>query len=531
MKNYTLRLLNLVLLVGLFTTAWAKPTDYLITRFGAKADGKTLNTVAIQRAIDACNRTGGRVVIPNGTFVSGTLYLKSNVNLHLLPGAVLLGVADLTAYPAHTVRFVSAFSHTKDGRSRPNHALLFAEGEHDIAITGTGTIDGNGKAPAFQLGDDWKSKASGDRPVTILLIDCRTIRVTDVHLRDSAYWLQHYLGCENVTIQRITVYNHANFNTDGIDIDSRNVLIEDCRIDCDDDGICLKSHSRARPCENVTVRNCTVASNCNAIKFGTAGFGGFKNVTISNCRIQRASEDQIRHWQQNLPFIGKPVTGIAGLALEIVDGGVLDNVTISDIQMTDVQTPIFVVLGNRGGLMPGETQAPVGQLKNLRIRNVMAEGQSKMTSSITAFPGHYVENVELNYITLSNMGTGTAEEATKPLKENPKSYPENRMYGSVYPASGLFVRHVKGLTLQNVTLRNRQPDARPALILDDVEDATITGLQADAPTGDQTVVKVTNSRQVRLQKPDVMGTFASLLDASDTSNRDVSLKTSPATER
>lgn len=509
-----------LLLICFFIHILAQAKDYPITQFGAVGDGKTVNTQAIQKAIDACSATGGRVVIPKGTFLSGTIFLKNKTTLHLMPDAVLLGSGDFKDYPLLDIQYKTAFTHKADGSAKPNRALIFAEGQQNLAITGTGTLNGNGTDPAFKLGDD-STPESRARPLLIFLVNCKKIEVLDVRLRDSAYWLQNYQSCEDVHIRGINVLNHANFNTDGIDIDGKNFLVEDCVIDCDDDGICLKSHDRNRPCENVTVRNCTIGSNCNAIKFGTVGMGGFKNIDISNCRIQKASVDHFRFWQKNLPFIDEPITVISGLALELVDGGVMDNVTISDITMQDVQTPIFVVLGNRGYKFPGEKEAPVGQLKNVRIRNVTASGHSKMTSSITGFPGYYVQNVELSNITIQNMGSGTVEEATKPLPENPKTYPENRMYGTVYPAAGLFIRHVDGITLKNIKLTNRQPDARPSIVFDDVKNGTVMDLKTDAPVGGQPVVRAVNSRQIRLRQPAVTGTYQTLLDADSATNNGV----------
>lgn len=296
-------------------------------------------------------------------------------------------------------------------------------------------------------------------------------------LTNSAYWMQNYLGCDGLQLQNLKIHNQTNYNQDGIDIDAKNVVIENCLIDVDDDGICFKSHDRNRIPENIKVRNCTIASNCNAIKFGTMSIGGLKNVSISHCIIKKASADHIRHWQKNLQFIEQPITVISGIALEAVDGAVIENVVITDIKMSDVQTPIFIVLGNRGRRQVGSNEQPTGIIRNITLKNIKATSHSKMASSITAFPGEYVENVVLQNIQISSMGKGTGEEADTPLMENSTAYPENRMYGMAYPASGFFIRHVKRLVIKNVVLKTRNPDLRPAIIFDDVVEIQIFDLQ------------------------------------------------------
>ena len=160
-------------------------------------------------------------------------------------------------------------------------------------MTGLGTINGQGFHPNFQHGND--SKGGPRRPKIIYFMSCNNVRVQDVTLRNSAYWTQDYEKCDGVIVRGVKVYCHSNWNNDGIDIDSRNVVVSDCLIDCDDDALCLKSDTDT-PCENVTVTNCVLKSNCNAIKFGTSSYSGFKNVTITNCVIDRASEDHIRQW-------------------------------------------------------------------------------------------------------------------------------------------------------------------------------------------------------------------------------------------
>jgi polygalacturonase len=491
----------LLFLVGMVKVTISPAQVYNIQNFGAVADGKTINTKAIQRAIDSCGKTGGQVLIPAGKYTSGTLYLRSNMELHIDSGGVLKGSAQFADYPNNEVRYKNVFTHMADGKSYTNKALLFAEGIEKISLTGSGTIDGSGDSPAFQMGDD-NTPPSRMRPCLLLIIDSKKIKLDSLHLQNSAYWMQNYLGCDGLEIRNLTIYNQSNYNQDGIDIDAKNVLIENCNIDVDDDGICFKSHDRYRPVQNITVRNCTIRSNCNAIKFGTSSLGGLQNVDIANCTIRKASADHIRHWQRNLQFIGQPVTVISGIALEAVDGADIRNIRIRNIEMKDVQTPIFIVLGNRGRRQPEDTStAPEGKISGITIQNVTAVSYSKMCSSITAFPSAAVEDVTLENIRISTMGKGTLAEANTPLKENPADYPENRMYGQVYPASGFFIRHAKGIVLKNISLQLRSPDYRPAIILDDVQNSRIASLEAAAPAGKTAVVRVVNGKTITIDNP------------------------------
>lgn len=467
--------------------------DHNILTYGAKADGKTVNTKAIQAAVNKCSAEhGGRVIVPAGVFVSGTIVLKNDVELYLAEGAEIKGSPNNKDYPQ---------PQSADGK-KVTWALIVALDVHHIALTGRGTINGNGAAPAFQLGDDTAPGYNGIRPNIITMVNCKDIEILNIRLRNSPHWMQTYFRCENLHIKGIQIYNHANLNNDGIDIDSKNVLIEDCNIDSDDDGICLKSDDDNIPCENVTIRNCTIASNCGAIKFGTSSHSGFRNINISNITIHKASQDLFRHWQQHVKFVDQPVTAIAGISIENVDGGKTDNVTIDNIFMEDVQTPIFIKLGKRGATKSKDPAAFYpGYLRNITISNVVAVSHSKITSSITGFPGYYVENVILKNITIITPGNGTAAEADTPLPENETAYPEARMFGVTLPSSGLYVRHAKGILLQNITLRTLSKDARPQIIMDDAKDAQISLLNTEQTEITNSAIKLVNCENVLWLNP------------------------------
>lgn len=174
------------------------------------------------------------------------------------------------------------------------------------------------------------------------------------------------------------------------------------------------------------------ASNCNAIKFGTASHGGYRNIAVSNCVVRRAAEDNIRHWSKQLEHISADVTVISGVAIEMVDGGIIDGITVSNISMRDVQTPIFIRLGDRHRTFRKEG----GVLKNINISNVVATAESLIACSITGVEGSYVENVSINNVQISYPGGGTPEMVAKQVPEMTKSYPENRMFGNTLPAAG-----------------------------------------------------------------------------------------------
>lgn len=253
--------IHLCLLFCLSTVS-AQSRDFNILDFGAVPDGKTLATDAIQKAIDDCEATGGgTVTVPAGTFLTNTIFLKSHVHLDIQKGAVILGNTDTKAF---------------------TRAVVYAEGIQNASITGLGTINGQGFKKDFPT--------KGPRHNNICLFKSKNITVKDVTLINSSNWVFRILQCDGVMVRGVRIYSFANENNDGIDIDGKNITVSDCIIDCDDDAICLKSDDPDYLVENIAISNCVVASNCNAIKFGTASHCGFRNVSISNCVIRRPSE-------------------------------------------------------------------------------------------------------------------------------------------------------------------------------------------------------------------------------------------------
>lgn len=448
------KIILLVALLAFVSHSFSKPIN--IVEMGAIGNGKSDNTEIIQKAIDQCSERKTSIVIPSGRYLISPLILKSHVHIHLEAGAVLLGNTEIDIYH-------KTFALQK-GKIPP--ALIYGENIKDVSITGLGRIDGQGGHPNFQLGND--SESGIVRPIILYFRDSKDIKIQDISLENSAYWVQKYEACDGVMIRGVQVYSHSNFNNDGLDINgSKNVIISDCYIDTDDDALCFKSEvERYELCENITVTNCILRSNCSGIKFGTGSMSGFNNVSISNCVIYKASEENRRHWKQTQPWMGitQDTTVISGLALECVDGGVMNQITISNITMKDVQTPIFIRLGDRRRMFSDN----VSVLKNINISNIIATSQSQLASSITGVPNASIENVSISNVQITSPGGTVNSDLIKTVPENIEGYPENRMFGNVLPAAAFYVRHVKNIRFDNINVNTVLPDSRPAFYVEDV---------------------------------------------------------------
>ena len=446
---------------------------YNVLDFDAKPDGKTLCTQAIQNAIDQCAENGGGMVyFPSGSWLTGTIYLESHITLRLDPGCLILGSKDKKDYgrsrkPAGT-----------EGETFSYWAIIAGKNLENIAICGRGTIDGQGA--------NFKYK-DGPRPKNIYLENCSDVLIEGVRLRSAGSWMQHYRHCDRLTIRDIAVFNHVSYNNDGLNIDScRDVTITGCAVDSDDDAIVMKSLS-TNPCENIIISDCLVSSHCNSIKMGTESGGGFQNITVTNCAFCSPRFSKVIYGRQR---------GLAGIALEIVDGGTLDRVTISNLTIKGVTVPIFMRLGNRARLYEKDQPKPdVGKFRNVIVSNIIATDCSQVGCSITGLPGHTIENVTLSNIQLGFEGGGTKEDTLRQIPEKPTSYPESTMFGTL-SSYGFFCRHVKGLTFQNLRLETSAPDYRHAIVLDDVNEAVIDSLDSPFAAGAEGLICCTNSRDI-----------------------------------
>jgi hypothetical protein len=458
----------------------------LITDHGAMGDGKTLNTAHIQDAVETVHtQGGGKVVVPRGVFLTGSLVLKTGVELHIEKGATLLGSAnpfDYTGTAGHV-------------------GLITADSATGVSVTGEGTVDGQGlqlsltidslvalgqfEDPKYNV--DRKRPSEGVRPRLIDFRHCTSVNVKGVTLRDAAAWVQVFTMCSNVVIDSVTVQSTAFWNNDGLDVcDCSNVKITNCDINSADDGICFKSVEPAVGCDSIAVSYCRVRSSASAVKFGTDSHGGFRDISIDHITVY----DTYR----------------SAIAIECVDGGRTENIRVSDVLAKNTGNAIFIRLGHRN------PDAVVGSLKNVSVTNLKAEipfgrpdsdydlrgpdlpfFHNTFPASITGIPGCAVNNVVLTDIEISYPGRGTKGMAYIPLSnlgkvpEMERSYPEFSMFGEL-PAWAFYLRHVNGVTMQNVKLQARDSDYRPALVFDEVADVSITALNISTPSPHQEVV-------------------------------------------
>ena len=451
-------------------TAYYAERSFNIVDHGAVAGGGTLCTQAIQRAIDGCAESGGgRVLVPAGTYLTGGLVLKDRVDLHLSEGAILLGSPWFRDYPPRTVR------------SRVRYedylltSLIFAQGAHHVSVSGKGTLNGNSKSKNDFLEN---GRMGQHRPCLIWLDECTNILVKNVTFTSSGFWTETYTKCRNVHVNGITVRDSTFRNNDGCNIiDCENAIVENCDINALDDGICLKGYT-SEGCKNVVIRNNKVRSLCNGIKAGTDSSGGFQNILIENNVV----------WQ----------TGISGIALELVDGGVMQNVVVRNTTMDIVETPIFIKLGDRNRPIHGDS-GPVkpGALRDVHISGIRAKVNdaakyndeeraihnfTPYASSITGTPGHYVERVYISDVEIEILGgfpIGTEADARRTVEENSTKYPENRMFG-VLPAHAFYIRHARDIHMSDIRVTMRQQDARSAFVLDDVQESTFRNVRTES---------------------------------------------------
>lgn len=433
-----------------FVAIMAKAADYNIVSYGAVNDTTQLSTKAVQSAIDACSKAGGgRVVVPTGNYKIGTIILKSNVHLHLEHGSTLYGSTDLKDYIPLKTDYISLRTQTETIQ------LIFADKASNVVIDGYGTIDGRGRSFKKLT---WNDEGI-TRPHLLRFIQSSDITVKDITLKNSGCWMQHYLACDRVRIDGIKVFNRNNYNNDALDLDGcHEVVVSNMIADSDDDAITLKSTS-PRLCENIRIADCVVSSHCNAIKLGTETNGGFRNINISGIVVKPS-------YDQKEKFFGQWI-GSSAISLEIVDGGIMENVNVSDITVEGTESPIFIRLANRArGYQEGVPVTRVGKINGIHLNNIQIRNAGTMGCSITGIPGHLVENVWLDNITIHHKGGITAadlpkiNEAIKDEKE--KEYPEATMWGNL-PAKGFYVRHARNINFKDIKVITDQPDVRPEI--------------------------------------------------------------------
>lgn len=422
---------------------------YDVRTFGAVGDNKTINTKAIQGAIDKCtaNKGGGIVYITNGVYISGTLELKDNVTLYIEKGAILRGSFNHADYPQQISTILPSF------RGTESYQLLFAVSRKNIRITGGGIIDGNSLCEGFP----WKGKNNeNERPRLIRMVKCSTVSVDSVTLMRSANWTQYYEACDKLTLKNLNIrcYTGTN-NQDGMDISGcKNVLVQNIRALAGDDVICIKSLSMEIG-ENILVENVKSRyANCHLVKIGTETHGGVKNLTVRNV------EGTCRY----------------GIAIESVDGAAVENILYENILLHSCSTPLFIKLGNRGRTFEGGPKpAPLSTMKNITIRNVRntdigyveVRNGPGVGSAIGGSPNLKIEDLTIEDCDFLYFGSVMDKDFVyRDIPENDDKYPEFNIYGTC-PAYGLYFRHISGLTLKNVKVHVKNSDIRPAIVFDD----------------------------------------------------------------
>lgn len=441
-------------LISLAFSGIGKGADVSIVKYGATGDGNTLNTVAIQKAIDECHQTsGGKVLFPEGRFLSGTIVLKDNVTLHLEKNAVLLGSTDLADY-----RNMDPF--TEGLGIEVGWALLVAVDARNIGIEGAGTIDGQGsviKAKHILTDTRPEGQRWGLRPFLIRMVRCTGLKVTGVTLKSAGAWTSHYFQSKEILIEGIKIESIGVAHNDGIGIDGcQEVSIKDCDIISGDDALVFKTTSSKMACRNIVVSGLRLKSNQAGIKIGTESMAAFENIKISGCHIYDTKN--------------------GGIKLLSVDGARISNVEISDISMENVRTPMLFRLGSRLNVFrKGEVRQQTGSLDQVTIRNVKAiaadDAQLMPPTGIliTGVPGHDITNLTLAHIEITLAGGGTAEDAKQVVPEAIDQYPEIKTFGPKIPAYGLWARHVKGLKVINLKFNLKSKDLRPACVYEDVK--------------------------------------------------------------
>jgi Glycosyl hydrolases family 28 len=499
-----------LLIVALSTQAGTPAITVSVTDYGAVGDGKTLNTVAIQKAIDDCHQKGGGTVLfPSGKFLSGTIVIKDNITIQLEKGAVLAGSTNIDDY-----RNIDPFT---DGLGIDvGWALLVAVDAKNIGIEGEGTIDGQGsQLKAQQILTDSRPEGQrwGRRPFLLRIVRCQGVTVKGITLNYAAAWTSHYFQSRKLHIEKVKIVSHGVAHNDGIDIDGcQDVRIKDCDIESGDDALCFKTTSSTMACRDIVVTGMRLKSGQGAIKMGTESMAPFENITISNCYIYN--------------------TNNGGIKLLTVDGAHLRNIEIYDIVMSEVKTPILVRLGSRLSVFRKgkDVQQQTGTLDHVIIRDIKAtasaNAQLKPPSGIliTGVPDHYITNLTLQNIEISLAGGGLAEHTRQQVPEAVDKYPEVKTFGPLVPAYGIWARHVKGLKLINITFHLDSNDVRPAFICEDGKDIELTGWKIPATTNAETVIRLENVEGARITKMDVKGTAGAFVQTEGGDSKSVSMR-------
>lgn len=472
---------------------------YDILDFGAKPDGKTLCTKALQAAIDACTREqGGTVLVPAGVFAIGTVEIKSNVTLRIAAGGKLLGTADGTQYHAADAIPLTGDSTLGDG----NVGLIFGVNAENVTIEGPGTIDGQGlqfRSPERGVPPP-SGRGGAARPYHLLFYRCNNLRVRDMFLLASAFHSVRVIQSKYVWMDGLHIYNRVNGNNDGFHfISCEYTHVTNCDIQTQDDACALFGS-----CKFVTITNSTFSTRWSVFRFG----GGHpENVTVSNCVIYQT--------------YGCPIKMQFGLESRV------QNLVFSNLVLQDVTGPISINLSNRARRnTPAGDAAQRGYVRNIAFRGIRASvvsegrqfedipfkqnyrpGETRQCIVLNGIGDAFMNDIVFDDVRVTYGGGGTAEEAAV---EPPEVAGEYFEIGTP-PAYGLFARNVRGLQLNNVRFDVEKPDLRPAVVLDHVSDAAISGITAQGNAAAKSVLRVVEGTDVLISSPRLLESAAVFL--------------------
>ncbi len=490
---------------------------YNIRDYGAKGDGTTLDTAAVQAAIDACNRDGGgTVLVPAGTFQIGTLELKSNVTLHLVASGKLLGSADGKQYHGVDAIPLHGDSTLEDG----NWALLFAVNAKNVIVEGPGTIDGQGlQFHSAVRGSPPPSGLGGNRrPYHLLFYRCEDLTVRNIALIESAYHSVRVIQSKRVHMDGIYIHNRVNGNNDGFHfISAQYVTVSNCIVLSQDDACALFGS-----CKFVTITNSSFSTRWSVFRFGG---GVAENIAVSNCILHQVYGCPIK-------FHGGP-------------GSRFENMSFSNLILQDVTGPINISVGPstrqnapaEPSATPRDSTPAVArniafsdihgtvttnppQLPDVPFNSAYRPGEGHSCITLNCVGDATLENISFDDIHLTFGGGGTSEDAAR--RDLPQIAGEYFMLGPM-PAYGLYARNARGLTLQNVRLQVSQPDLRPAVIFDHVEDAAINGLNVQGDPGAESVLRFIDSRQTLLTATRVLTPASVFLQLEGSANEGITI--------
>jgi hypothetical protein len=495
---------------------------YNIRDYGAKGDGKTVDTPALQAAIDACNKGGGgTVLVPSGTFVIGTTELKSNVTLHIVADGALLGSADGKQYHAVDAIPLEGDTTLRDG----NWAMLFAVKQTNIRVEGPGTINGQGaQFHSPQRGVPAPSGLRGpQRPYFVLLYQCEDVTVRNINLIDCAFHCIRPIESKRLHMENIYIHSRVNSNNDGFHfISCEYATVNNCVVLCGDDACAMFGS-----CRNIAITNCFFSTRWSVFRFG-GGHAG--NIAVANCVLSIVDGCPFK-------FQGDP-------------GSRFENISFSDIVLDQVTGPISVSVGatkSRSGqefppvvvrdisfshIHGTVTTNPATTLPESTLHVGLRPGEAHSAIVLNAINGCVIENISFSDVHLTFGGGGTAEEGAR--RDVPETFGEYFELGPI-PAYGLYARNAKGITLSNVRFQTATPDLRPAVVLDHAEDVAFDGFAVQGDLQAESVMRLMGCKQVYISAARVLTPSSPFLDVegADTENiivdgGDLSKAASPA---